>query len=130
MARNKTHNGYVKELERMIMERTGAECEAWLMPQVRACADTMVMLDKVRDELLDSSALVTLIPGSTGQMKSEVNPLLPYYDKLQRTLMEQLKALGLNFNVTPSKVKEDAKKGVDEEDAMAVYYKGMKEEGR
>ena len=35
----------------------------------------------------------------------------------------QLEALGLNYSTTPSKVKEDTKKGVDETDPMAKFYK-------
>lgn len=71
-------------------------------------------IDKVHDELLDTS-LMQLVPGSMGQMKNEVSPLLPHYDKLQRTLLMQFEALGLNYSTTPSKVKEDTKKGVDTE---------------
>lgn len=107
----------------MIKSRTGADMEPWLLPQVRATAANMVMLDKVQNELLDGD-LVTLVPGSMGQMKNEVSPLLPHYDKMQRTLLMQFEALGLNYSTTPSKVKEDTKKGVDEEDPMANYYRG------
>jgi hypothetical protein len=53
------------------------------------------------------------------QMKNEVSPLFPHYDKMQRTLLMQLEALGLNYSTTPSKVKEDTKKGVYEKDPMA-----------
>ena len=35
--------------------------------------------------------------------------------KMQRTLMLQFEAIGLNYKTTPSKVKEDTKKGVDSE---------------
>ena len=114
MARKKTAKGYEKELRDMIETRTGAECEAWLTPQIRTTAMNEVMLDKVHDELLDTS-LIHLVPGSMGQMKNEVSPLLPHYDKLQRTLLMQFEALGLNYSTTPSKVKEDTKKGVDTE---------------
>ena len=114
MARKKTAKGYEKELRDMIETRTGAECEAWLTPQIRTTAMNEVMLDKVHDELLDTS-LIQLVPGSMGQMKNEVSPLLPHYDKLQRTLLMQFEALGLNYSTTPSKVKEDTKKGVDTE---------------
>ena len=48
-------------------------------------------------------------------MKREVSPLLPYYDKMQRTLMLQFEALGLNYKTTPSKVKEDTRRGADSE---------------
>ena len=115
MARKKTAQGYEKELRDMIESRTGAKMEPWLLPQVRATASNMVMLDKVQAELEDTSRLVTMMPGSTAQIKNEVNPLLPYYDKMQRTLMLQFEAIGLNYKTTPSKVKEDTKKGVDTE---------------
>ena len=115
MATQRTAHAYELELRKMIKSRTGADMEAWLLPQVRATASNMVMLDKVQAELEDTSRLVTLMPGSTAQMKNEVNPLLPYYDKMQRTLMLQFEAIGLNYKTTPSKVKEDTKRGVDTE---------------
>ena len=118
MAKKKTAQGYEKELRKMIETRTGAEYEAWLTPQIRTTAMNEVMLDKVHDELLDTS-LIQLVPGSMGQMKNEVSPLLPHYDKLQRTLLMQFEALGLNYSTTPSKVKEDTKKGMDERDPLA-----------
>lgn len=124
MAKIKTAHAYELELRKMIKSRTGADMEMWLLPQVRATASNMVMLDKVQRELEKADDLVTLMPGSQGQMKSEVSPLLPHYDKMQRTLLMQLEALGLNYSTTPSKVKEDTKKGVDETDPMAEYYKG------
>ena len=126
MAKKKTAHAYELELRKMIKHRTGQECEAWLIPQVRATAMNLVMLDKVQAELEETEDLVKPVVGSTGQYKNEVSPLLPYYDKLQRTLMMQFEALGLNYKVTPSKVKEDTKKGVDEEDPMANYYRGQK----
>ena len=115
MARQKTAHAYELELRKMIKSRTGADMEAWLLPQVRATASNMVMLDKVQRELEETDSLVTMVPGSMQQIKNEVSPLLPYYDKMQRTLMLQFEAIGLNYKVTPSKVKEDTKKGVDAE---------------
>ena len=115
MAKQRTAHAYELELRKMIKSRTGADMESWLLPQVRATAANMVMLDKVQAELLDTTDLVIPVPGSMGQMKNEVSPLLPYYDKMQRTLMLQFEALGLNYKTTPSKVKEDTKKGVDTE---------------
>ena len=104
----------------MIKARTGADCEAWLTPQIRASAMNMVMLDKIQNELTDMDSLITPVPGSMGQLKNEVSPLLPHYDKTQRTLLMQFEALGLNYSTTPSKVKEDTKKGVDaEKDGLA-----------
>ena len=115
MAKQRTAHAYELELRKMIKSRTGADMEPWLLPQVRATAANMVMLDKVQQELLDTDDLVKPMPGSMSQIKNEVNPLLPYYDKMQRTLMLQFEAIGLNYKTTPSKVKEDTKKGVDAE---------------
>ena len=123
MTKQRTAHAYELELRKMIKSRTGADMEMWLLPQVRATASNMVMIDKVQAELERANDLVTIIPGSKGQMKSEVSPLLPHYDKMQRTLLMQLEALGLNYSTTPSKVKEDTKKGVDETDPMAKFYK-------
>jgi hypothetical protein len=124
MAKKKTAHAYELELRKMIKSRTGADMEPWLLPQVRATADNMVMLDKVQAELLDTSALVKTVPGSMGQYKDEVTPLLPYYDKMQRTLMLQFEALGLNYKTTPSKVTDNTKKGGDDDDPLVQYYKG------
>ena len=120
MAKQRTAHAYELELRKMIKSRTGADMEAWLLPQVRATASNMVMLDKVQRELEETDSLVTMVPGSMQQIKNEVSPLLPYYDKMQRTLMLQFEAIGLNYKTTPSKVKEDTKRGVDaEKDGLA-----------
>lgn len=115
MAKQRTAHAYELELRKMIKSRTGTKMEEWLLPQVRVTAMNEVMLDKVQGELEEKESLVTLVPGSMAQMKSEVSPLLPYYDKMQRTLTLQFEALGLNYKTTPSKVKEDARKDVDTE---------------
>ena len=118
MAKPKTAHAYELELRKMIESRTGAKMEIWLTPQVRATAMNQVMLDKIQDELCNGTRrLADWGAGSTGQMKFEEHPLLKTYDKLQRTLLMQYEAIGLNYKTTPSKVKEDTKKGVDSEKA-------------
>ena len=88
----------------------------------------MVMLDKLQETLSDDDTdLMITASGSMGQMKQDAHPLLAHYDKLQRTLIQQFQALSLNYNATPSKVKESMKQGVDEEDPMANYYKDRKQ---
>ncbi len=121
MAKQKTAHAYELELRKMIEARTGAKMELWLMPQVRATAMNEVMLDQIQDELINGKRkLADYGDGSTGYIKFEAHPLLPHYDKLQRTLLMQFEALGLNYSTTPSKVREDAKKGVDtEKDGLA-----------
>lgn len=115
MAKKKSAQAYERELRKMIKARTGQDCEVWLTPQIRTTAMNMVMLDKIQDELTDMDSLISPVPGSMGQIKNEVSPLLPHYDKTQRTLLMQFEALGLNYSTTPSKVKEDTKRGVDTE---------------
>ena len=127
MAKPKTAHAYELELRKMIKSRTGADMEAWLLPQVRATASNMVMLDKVQAELEGTKSLVMLTSGSMKQKKNEVSPLLPYYDKMQRTLMLQFEAIGLNYKTTPSKVKEDTRKGVDEKDPLARMMQEAKD---
>lgn len=112
MVKKKTAHGYELELQRMIKSRTGTDMEPWLLPQVRATAGNMVLLDKIQADLMESD-LVVLVPGSMGQTKNEVSPLLTYYDKVQRTLLMQFESIGLNYFTQPSKVKEDLHKGVD-----------------
>lgn len=120
-----SEHAYELELRRMIKARTGKACEPWLFPQIRTAAANMRMLDRVQEELL-SGSLVSLTIGSTGQQKNEVNPLLPYYDKLNRTLLAQLEALGLNYNTTPKKVTENTKQGGREQDALANILDDIK----
>ena len=110
-----TIGGYENLLISMIEKRTGAEFDEFLIPQVSACAQTWMMLNRVYRDLMKATSLVDTVWGSQNQQKDEVNPLLPYYLKLQAELRLQFQALGLNWNATPSKIKEDTKKGVDAE---------------
>ena len=127
MAKKKTAHAYELELKRMVEARTGVACEIWLMPQVRATAANMVMIDRIQDELLESDSLTDLRTGSMGQQKIEVTPLLPHYDKAQRTLMMQLEALGLNYASTPSKIVVETKKGASTSDPLMNILKEAKE---
>ena len=127
MAKLKSQRTYETELKALIRQRTGQECDPWLIPQIRATAQNMTMIDKVQEELLRGS-LTDVMTGSMGQMKTEVNPLLPYFDKLQRTLIMQFEALGLNYKATPSKIKEDTKKGVSESDSLVQVLTRTKDD--
>lgn len=128
MAKTKTIHAYELELRKMIESRTDAACEAWLTPQIRVTAMNMVMLDKIQDEITKETDLVKLVNGSQGQQKNEINPLLPTYDKLQRTMLMQLESLGLNYSTTPSKVKEDTKRGsVTKKDKLFSMLKSARE---
>lgn len=117
-----TVEGYEDLLIEKIKERTKSEFDEFLLPQVSACAQTWAMTDKIHKTLMAAKNLTSVLTGSTGQQKEDVNPLLPYYLKLQAELRLQLEALGLNYKATPSKIKEDTHKGVDKSDKMAEFY--------
>ena len=110
-----TIGGYENLLISMIEKRVGSEFDEYLLPQVSACAQTWMMQNRVYRDLMKEKKLISTVLGSQMQQKEDVNPLLPYYLKLQAELRLQFQALGLNWNATPSKIKEDTKKGVDTE---------------
>lgn len=118
---------YEKMLVAMIERRTGADFDEFLRPQVLSCSQTWQMLNRIHNDLMAEVSLIDSTVGSRKQQKYDVNPLLPYYLKLQAELRLQFQALGLNYAATPSKIKEDTRKGVDtESDAMAQLYKDAK----
>lgn len=111
---NKKVTYYERILKKRVEMRTGTDFEEWLEPQLHAAALCWQMLEKVHEELMNGK-LVDLVQGSKDQWKNEVNPLMPAYKELQRTLIQHYEALGLNYRATPSKIKEDTKKGIDTE---------------
>ena len=108
MAKIKSKSAYEKELKDMIESRTGKKFDPFLLPQVKAAAGMMRMIDKIDDQI-DSEDMTYMEVGSTGQAKKVVNPLLPVYDKCQRTLNQLLTSLGLTYGATPSKINESTK---------------------
>ena len=121
-----TIGGYENLLIRMIEARTGAEFDEFLLPQVSACAQTWMMMNRVHRDLMKERSLIDTTISTNNQQKYDVNPLLPYYLKLQAELRLQFVALGLNYSATPSKIRDDTKKGVDETDPLVQYYKERK----
>lgn len=128
MAKIKSKSAYEKELKDMIESRTGKKFDPFLLPQVKAAAGMMRMIDKI-DEQLDKEDLTYLEVGSAEQMKKVVNPLLSVYDKSQRTLNQLLTSLGLTYGATPSKINESTKETdvnkLDKIDEMYVGFSKM-----
>ena len=118
MAKKKTAHSYELEIKKMIEKRNG-EFDVWLSPQLRATALNCVMLDKIHEELCSERSLMLTSAGSMDQVKYDAHPLLAHYDKLQRTLLQQYEALGINYKATPSKIKENTKKGGEEHDKLS-----------
>ena len=128
MAKIKSKKAYETELKDMIESRTGKSFDPFLLPQVKAAAGLMRMIDKI-DEQLDKEDLTYMEVGSTGQAKKIVNPLLAVYDKNQRTLNQLLTSLGLTYGATPSKINESTKETdvnkLDKIDEMYVGFSKM-----
>ena len=122
MGKIKSKSSYEKELKQMIESRTGKPCESFLLPQVKAAAGLMRMIEKI-DEQLDKEDLTYLEVVSAEQMKKVVNPLLSVYDKSQRTLNQLLTSLGLTYGATPSKINESTKESdVNKMDRIDQMY--------
>ena len=118
-----TLGGFENLLIQMIEKRTAADFDMFLLPQVTSCAQCWMMTNRVHRDLMKMDHLTSMVEGSKKQWTEEVHPLLPYYLKLQAELRLQFEALGLNYRATPSKIKEDTKKGIDAEDPMVEFYR-------
>ena len=76
------------------------------------------MLEKVHEEIMDGK-LTTIQQGSKDQWYTEVNPLMPTYKELQRTMIQHYEALGLNYKSKPSNIKEPVAQGGEEHDKLS-----------
>ena len=121
---NRRTDFYERKLRKMIQERRQVDdVESWLEGQIHAAAMNWQMMEKVHEEIMDGD-LTIVADGSMGQSKTIVNPLLPMYKELQRTMLLHYEALGLNFKAAPKKMTETATKSGQEEndDPMAAAY--------
>ena len=125
MANTKNVQAYEKEIIKMIEARNG-EYNSWLNPQVEGAAMNRAILAQIHTELTGEKSLTISVSGSMGQEKREPHPLLAVYDKMQRTLLQQYAALGLNYNSTPSKINEPTGKAAKEDDPLVRFYEAMK----
>jgi hypothetical protein len=123
---NKNVKYYERILRKKVELRTGSDFEEWLEPQLHASAMCWQMLEKVQDELLGGKLCETR-QGSKDQWYSELNPLMPTYKELQRTMVLHYEALGLNYKSTPSKIVTETKKGASESDPLMNILKEAKE---
>ena len=118
---SKTTSDYIDELKDMIVQANeGKPFSPWLMPQLRATAMNMVILDKLQTAIEKETSLTQSMTGSMGQQKIEVNPLLDKYYKAQDVLINQFTALGLNCK---GKRQGDDTTG---DDPMVDFYKNAK----
>lgn len=127
MGKGKSVVQYERELRKEVKERKGLDaCPSWLYGLVHDTAVNCVLRDKVEMDLFEGS-LTSLVVGSMGQTKTEVNPLLPYLDKINRTLLQQRESLGLSYAATPSKMNESVAEGGSEDQVAAAVLNGRRE---
>ena len=124
MAKPKSVHAYEKEIVKMIEARNGV-FDNWLRPLVEGAAMNRVILAQIHTEITKEKSLTISVSGSMGQEKREPHPLLAVYDKMQRTLLQQYAALGLNYNATPSKINEPTGKAAKEDDPLVKFYSGF-----
>ena len=110
----KSVKDYEKRIRKAIYERRKT-VDSWLDLQIEKTARLWQMRDRLAAELDEERSFMRFGTGSTKQMTETIDPRLTSLEKLERTLTADLTALGLNYNSTVSKMKEDAASGVDAE---------------
>ena len=105
---------YEKRIRKAIYERRKT-VDSWLDLQIEKTARLWQMRDRLAAELDEERSFMRFGTGSTKQMTETIDPRLTSLEKLERTLTADFTALGLNYNSTVSKMKEDAASGVDTE---------------
>lgn len=124
MAKLKSHKTYVEELWKDIEEQRG-ERPRMLRHLVEKTAKDQRHLDLI-DQELDDADLTSIAIGSTGQQKTEINPLLAHRDKVSRTITEDLKELQLTAgSIYKKKEQKQLNDGKDEHDPTAEYFSSI-----
>jgi len=122
---NKDINSYKRQLKKYVKQRTGEEFKTWLEPQLHAAALCLQMLEKVHEELINGK-LVTPRQGSKEQWYNEVNPLMPTYKELQRTITLHYEALGINYKSKPNNITINTQSGGSEQDKLTSTLEAIK----
>jgi hypothetical protein len=85
--------------------------------QIRRVARIWEKVDRLHDELDMEEKFMRFGEGSMRQMTENLDQRLASLEKWERTLEAALTSIGLTYNATPSKIKDDKKKGIDKEKA-------------
>lgn len=115
---------YIEDLWQDIEEQRG-ERPRMLRHLVEKTAKDQRHLDLI-DRELDGAELTNIAIGSTGQQKTEINPLLAHRDKVSRTITDDLKELQLTAGSVYKK-KEQVRMNDDdaEHDPTADYFNSI-----
>ncbi len=76
------------------------------------------------DQQLETSAFTSVVTGSTGQQKTELNPLLAHRDKVSRTITDDLEALQLTARSLYKK-SENTNVTARDNDPMLEYFESI-----
>lgn len=108
----KQRKQYEKELEKAHTEDIGP-VKSGIRFQITNTAILMALRDRLAAELDQEERLTRLTTGSKGQMKEEFDERGVELKKVVAQVTDELTALGLNYNATPSKVLQEKRRGVD-----------------
>lgn len=120
----KSLKSYIADITKGVEARTGTSVkdDIYLQSNIEAAAKFRLLLDVFYDKLINTD-IVIIETGSMDQHKTVLHPAWAQYDKMNRTWLLYAESLGLSFNTTPSKVKEETRKTAEDNDPMAAYYK-------
>lgn len=106
----KALKSYIAEVEQTVEKEYGGIPDK-LRLIIRKTAMDMRMLDQITDTLdLLEGDFTSIEVGSTGQQKTVVNPLIPYYDKYSSRVTDDLYNLGLTARRQAVKAEDPADK--------------------
>ena len=117
---------YINQLREQIKSRRGTDTEPWLEQIIRSAAQVLVDIDETRADIRKNGRIWEE-QGYNMQKKKVANPEMAHLKDLMRTISIFYESLGLSFKSTPSKMKESTKVGVDEDDPMVQFFKGIEE---
>lgn len=114
---------YIEDIWQDIEEQRG-ERPRMLRHLVEKTAADQRHLAQIDAQLKDSE-YTSLVVGSTGQQKTEINPLLAHRDKVSRTITDDLEALQLTARSLWKKKESKADRSDLENDPTAEYFSSI-----
>ena len=120
----KTREVYELQLRADVRNREGVEkIDSWKESLISELSDMLAERDAMMAEIRTTGRLIEKYD-KQGMPYKESNPLYVHVKAKEQSISVWRDKLGLSNTVNPDRIKKDAKKGVDEEDPMANYYKG------
>ena len=124
LTEGKTVNAIREQLKADVMNREGTqEVDPWKLSLIDELADMLAEKMAMQAEIRESGRLL-MKWDKQGNPYKESNPLYVHIKAKEQSISVWRDKLGLSNTINPERIKQDAKKGVDETDPMAEYYKG------